>query len=121
MKLLIDMNISPDLCEVLTKAGWESIHWSAIGERSAPDTVILDYAKTHGYVVVTHDLDFSAILSATQARAPSVVQIRFQDVLSQDFLDLLKTTLKQFKGELDSGALLVMDASTSRARLLPIH
>ena len=67
MKLLVDMNISPRLCDLLTQAGWQSLHWSAVGEPTAPDTVILEYAKKHGRVVLSHDLDFSAILSATQA------------------------------------------------------
>jgi len=30
-------------------------------------------AKKEGFVVLTHDLDFSAILSATKAKATSVV------------------------------------------------
>jgi len=38
------------------------------------------YASVNGYVVLTHDLDFSAILAATQGEKPSVVQIRADDV-----------------------------------------
>lgn len=120
MELLLDMNISPDLCDGLANAGWKSIHWSAIGEPSAPDTAVLEYAKARGYVLLTHDLDFSAILSATRARAPSVVQVRFQDVLSKEFQRLLTGALKQFEAELDSGALVVVDENRSRARILPI-
>ena len=59
MKLLVGMNISPALCAVLSAAGWESIHWSDVGDRSATDSAILEYAKTHGYVVLTHDLGIS--------------------------------------------------------------
>lgn len=123
MKLLVDMNISPELCDVLRTAGWHSIHWSALGDVAAPDTAILAHAKADGYVLVTHDLDFiiSAILAATGAHAPSVVQVRFQDILSQDFLALLTDALRQFEVDLDAGALLVIDGATSRARLLPIE
>ncbi len=32
MKILIDMNLSPDWVEVFTKANIESTHWSSIGE-----------------------------------------------------------------------------------------
>ncbi len=38
------------------------------------------FARTQGYVVLTHDLDFSAILAATHGDEPSVVQIRAEDV-----------------------------------------
>jgi len=34
------------------------------------------YAKDLDWVVLTYDLDFSAILAATQGQKPSVVQIR---------------------------------------------
>jgi len=40
------------------------------------------YTRTNGYVVFTHDLDFSAILAATHDDKPSVVQIRAEDVSS---------------------------------------
>lgn len=120
MKLLLDMNIPPGLCEALRNAGWNSVHWSDVGDACASDAAILDYARTHRYVVVSHDLDFSAILSATQAKAPSVVQIRVQDVLSDQFRETLFRVLRQFQAQLESGALLVIDESRSRARLLPV-
>jgi predicted nuclease of predicted toxin-antitoxin system len=47
-----------------------------LGRVDAPDTEIMAYAAAHDYVVLTHDLDFSAVLAATQGTKPSVVQIR---------------------------------------------
>lgn len=38
------------------------------------------YARSNNYVVLTHDLDFGAILAATHGEKPSVVQIRAEDV-----------------------------------------
>jgi len=38
------------------------------------------YASANDSVVLTHDLDFSAILAATHGKKPSVVQIRADDV-----------------------------------------
>jgi len=48
----------------------------------------MDWAKDNGYVVFTHDLDFSALLAATQAECSSVIQVRTQDVLAEDRLAL---------------------------------
>ena len=62
LKILIDMNLSPEWCEVFQRAGWEATHWSAIGEPTADDKQIMALAQANGYVVFTHDLDFSAIL-----------------------------------------------------------
>lgn len=54
----------------------QAVHWSTLGRVDAPDTEIMAYAAAHDYDVLTHDLDFSAVLAATQGTKPSVVQIR---------------------------------------------
>ena len=41
MKLVIDMNLSPEWVAVLREAGWEAVHWSTIGEAGAEDTQIM--------------------------------------------------------------------------------
>jgi predicted nuclease of predicted toxin-antitoxin system len=76
MKLLVDMNLSPRWVSFLAASQIESVHWSFVGAATTPDSEIMAYARAHGYVVLTHDLDFSAILAATQGTKPSVVQIR---------------------------------------------
>jgi predicted nuclease of predicted toxin-antitoxin system len=65
MKLLLDMNLSPRWLRVLADAGFEAVHWSACGKGGAADTEIMGFAKANDYVVLTYDLDFSAILAAT--------------------------------------------------------
>jgi len=80
MKVLVDMNLSPTWASLLTGAGITALHWSAIGPATAPDHEIMAYAKSNDYVVLTQDLDFSAILAATQGEKPSVVQIRSEDL-----------------------------------------
>jgi len=115
------MNLSPDWRARLKDAGWEAEHWSAIGDTSAPDSELMDYARKHNYIVVTHDLDFSAMLAATQAHRPSIIQVRTQDVMSETFLNLLTNTLQQFQTQLESGALVVVDESRARVRILPLR
>lgn len=80
MKLLVDMNLSPRWVGVLAAADIEAAHWSTLGANNAPDVFIMAYARTHDFVVLTHDLDFGAILAATHGEKPSVVQIRADDV-----------------------------------------
>ncbi len=72
MKLLIDMNLSPRWIPLLRDAGWEAVHWSDVGKAEAGDAEIMAYAAAHDYVVVTHDLDFGAILAVTHGKKPSV-------------------------------------------------
>jgi len=121
MKLLIDMNLSPQWVTVLEEAGWKTVHWSHIGRPNAPDQEIFDYAKLHGYVIFTHDLDFGAILAATNAEYPSVVQVRVQDVTPEHLSGFIVSALHQFKKHLDEGALITIDKKKSRARILPIR
>jgi predicted nuclease of predicted toxin-antitoxin system len=80
MKVLVDMNLSPRWVQTLRAAQIEAIHWSDIGRANAPDAEIMAYASKAGYVVLTQDLDFSAILASTAIRKPSVVQIRSAEV-----------------------------------------
>ncbi len=121
MKLLIDMNLSPDWSPKLEREGWEVIHWSSVGDPTAPDQELMDYARKNGCVVITHDLDFSAMLAATQAQTPSIIQVRTQDVMSDRFLNILVDTLNQFQAQLERGALVVVDEFRARARILPLR
>jgi predicted nuclease of predicted toxin-antitoxin system len=72
VKLLVDMNLSPQWVDRLNAAGLPAVHWSRVGRMDAADIEIMAYAAKHDYVVLTHDLDFSAILAATQGIKPSV-------------------------------------------------
>ncbi len=78
MKILIDMNVAPTWVAAIQKHGWQCIHWSAVGNRRAPDLDIAAWAQTNGYVILTHDLDFGTILATTQAGGPSHYFCTFQ-------------------------------------------
>ena len=51
MKILVDMNLSPDWVTVLTNHGITAVHWSTVGDPRAPDDLIMDWARANGYVV----------------------------------------------------------------------
>jgi predicted nuclease of predicted toxin-antitoxin system len=119
MKILIDMNLSPRWVKLFDDADVESVHWSTIGATNAPDSEIMDYAKANNYIVLTHDLDFSAILAVTHGEKPSVVQIRAENV-SPDVIGWpVIAALRQMATELEEGALITVDPKRTRLRLLP--
>lgn len=120
MKLLIDMNLSPRWVGLLTEAGWETAHWSALGRPNAPDSEIMKYASERGYVVLTHDLDFSAILAATHGEKPSVVQLRTDDISPRLVGLRVVTALRHMTAELERGAVLTITSHHTRIRMLPI-
>lgn len=121
MKLLVDMNLSPRWVGVLANAGIEAVHWSILGAKNAPDPEIMAYASANDYVVLTHDLDFSAILAATHGDKPSVVQIRSEDLSPDAIGKQIIAALRQMETELADGALLTIDPNRTRLRLLPLQ
>jgi predicted nuclease of predicted toxin-antitoxin system len=121
MKILIDMNLSPDWVNYFAASGIEAIHWSRVGNASAKDREIMGYALANGFVVFTHDLDFGAILAATQADAPSVLQIRTQETFAGVIGDVVMAGIVQFREELEAGALVSIDMQRSKVRILPIR
>jgi predicted nuclease of predicted toxin-antitoxin system len=119
MRILIDMNLSPRWTNVFAADGWEAVHWSHVVDPGAPDAVIMAWAREGGYVVLTHDLDFGALLAATRLEGPSVVQVRADDVFPEVLGPLVVRALHQFRRELLKGALITIDEHRSRARILP--
>ena len=120
MKLLVDMNLSPSWVERLARHGFEVVHWSTIGSANAPDVEILAWANEHQFVVVTNDLDFSAILAAGAVHGPSVVQLRTQDLLSEGAARIVVRALEAHREDIERGALLSIDEGGTRVRMLPL-
>ena len=61
VKLVVDMNLSPNWISLLESHGWSAVHWSQVGDPRASDTTIMEWAVTHERMVFAHDLDLGAI------------------------------------------------------------
>ena len=114
------MNLSPEWIPVLTKAGFDALHWSSVGEPHAADAVIMEWARAHDSVVFTNDLDFGTLLAHSHSGKPSVLQVRAQDV-TPDGLSAKVATLHQHHSVLMEGAIVVLDEYRSRVRILPLN
>ena len=121
MRLLLDMNLSPSWVGFLRDNGVEAVHWSAVGDPKASDATVMTWARDSGFVVFTHDLDFSALLAATEAAGPSVIQLRTQDVMPGAAGEDVLRVLRQHGTALEDGAIVSVDRVTSRVRVLPIR
>jgi predicted nuclease of predicted toxin-antitoxin system len=120
MKILVDMNLSPDWVEVFARHDLSAIHWSAVGDPRAEDPILFQWARTNSYVVFTHDLDFGTLLALTQAESPSVIQVRTQDVTPHYLEGMVIGALNEYGSSLEAGALIVLDEGKSRVRILPL-
>lgn len=115
------MNLSPILVTLLSSAGWETLHWASVGNPRATDQTILNWAQKNGYSIITNDLDFSAILAATNEQCPSVIQVRTQDVSPIHIMPILLSVLRQYRTFIENGALISVDEVRSRVRVLPLR
>ena len=120
IKILVDMNLSPEWVPALVREGWEVVHWSTLGDPRAPDEKLMSWAASHGHIVFTHDLDFGAMLALSRATGPSVLQLRSQKVLPEDMAPLVAATLRRYEEALAAGALVVVEEGRSRVRVLPL-
>ncbi len=120
LSLRVDMNLSPAGVALLEDAGFVAVHWSAVGRHDAPDSILFSWARQNSYIVFTHDLDFGSLLAVTGAEAPSVFQIRTEDVSPQGLGSHAISLLRRFEQELASGALIGVDDGRNRVRILPL-
>lgn len=121
MKVLIDVNLSPRWVGVFEQHSIESLHWTSVDDPRASDRTIMEWARQNGYIVFTHDLDFSTILALTGSTGPSVVQVRTQDVTPPNLESVVIAALREHEAILKVGAIIVIDESRSRARILPLR
>jgi len=121
VKLLVDMNLSPSWIGRLANEGFEAVHWSAVGAATADDREILSWVRANGFVLLTHDLDFAAVLAATSDITPSVVQLRMQDILSERAVETVAGALRVHAEAIVSGALVSIDETGPRVRILPLR
>ena len=50
IKVVIDMNLSPEWAGLLSELGWPAVHWSSAGAANAPDAAIMEWAATSSRV-----------------------------------------------------------------------
>jgi predicted nuclease of predicted toxin-antitoxin system len=75
-RFLADLNISPATVADLQLEGWNIVRASELLPATASDEELLALARQEGRVIVTHDLDFSALLALSGLSQPSLITLR---------------------------------------------
>ena len=65
---------------MLRAAGYEAKHLHELEQDRLPDEAILSLALRDGYVILTHDLDFSELIATSGAQLPTIVTFRLRDM-----------------------------------------
>ena len=88
MKLLLDQNLSNRLVAELEPGFPGTLHVRSIGLAAADDLVVWEYARDHGFVIVSKDADFHQ-RSFVQGHPPKVIWVRLGNCTTTDVLALL--------------------------------
>lgn len=121
MRFLLDANLSPQLVQGMTSAGFEVRHVDSIGLLQATDEVIFAHAGADGDVLITADSDFSMLLAARGSAGPSVVLLRHVAELPwRVHLALLVDNLPAVLQDLEAGAVVSLSPTRMAVRRLPI-
>ena len=120
MKIVVDMNLSPEWIQVFESSGWATQHWSHIGKSDAEDEEIFLWARNNEHVIFTQDLDFPQILFTTAGGSPSVILLRVDNELDEKMHLRVCAAIRQASAKLQTGAILVIDSQHIRLRELPI-
>jgi predicted nuclease of predicted toxin-antitoxin system len=75
LKLLVDQNLSPWLCQSLRRRFPDSVHVREIGLARSSDADVWDYAARHGFAILTKDADFRQ-RSFLRGHPPKVIWVR---------------------------------------------
>ncbi|MDX2145134.1 MAG: DUF5615 family PIN-like protein [Rhodospirillaceae bacterium] len=103
MKLLFDENLSFNLPLHLGSAYPDSSHVRLVGLRGASDTVIWDYARNRGFILVSKDDDFRS-LSLINGAPPKVILLKVGNGGTQEVARLLRMRLQTVESFASSSA-----------------
>ena len=120
MKFLCDMPVSISTSNWLETLGHDSIHVRTAGLQTADDRQIVDKARNEGRTVVTCDLDFGDIMSASGDTCPSVIIFRLNKNTPSHVNQRLASVLEESSAALEKGAIIIVEETRHRIRLLPV-
>lgn len=115
------MNISPKSVDALRRQGWNIVRVSEFLPLDASDEKILNFARQEGRVVVTQDLDFSAVLALGGHSTPSLITLRLSLSDPDSVTEKLREVAPQVEKSLQEGSVVTIEDVAVRIRKLPIE
>ncbi|HBE33296.1 MAG TPA: hypothetical protein DD990_18755 [Cyanobacteria bacterium UBA11368] len=120
LKLIGDMNISPQTVTALQQQGWDIIRVLDVLPATASDVEILNFARQENRVIVTHDLDFSMLVALSGYNQPSLITLRLSSTDLNTVNQKLLEILPQIEQQLQAGSAITIEDTAVRIRQLPI-
>ena len=121
MRILADVHISPRTVEFLRSLGHDAVRVSDALTPTAADVEIVAEADRDRRIVLTQDLDFSAIVALSGRATPSVISLRLTSSRIETVNARLEQVLLVIESDLMQGALVTVEDSRLRTRKLPLR
>ena len=103
---LVDAQLSPALAKAIAAAGYSARHVADVGLLQAADAPIWDFARDHGYALITKDEDFVSIrLRAKDSVA--VVWLRIRNSSRQALVAWFMPRLLELVALIEGGETLI--------------
>ena len=120
LKFIADIHISPLTVRALQNKGYDVVRITDKLPATASDKEIIQLAHQEKAVIITQDLDFSAIIAQSGLNGPSVVSLRVANAKPDIIARLLITVLPLIETELAVGAIISIDEREYRVKKLPV-
>lgn len=120
MKFLADMGISQSTVNWLRVKGYDAIHLRDERLHKINDKEIIEKALEENRIILTCDLDFADLMAASAGISPSVIIFRLENEKPENVDRRLEQVLDDSLGMLEKGAIISVEETRHRVRLLPI-
>ena len=121
MSFLLDQGLARSAVDHLRDMGIESEHVGNLGIAAASDIEILEEGRNRGWVVVTLDADFHALLALSEASRPSVIRIRIEGMNGEQVASVIGRVNDAAAIDLAEGAAVTVTERRIAIRRLPLR
>jgi predicted nuclease of predicted toxin-antitoxin system len=119
VKLLVDESLAGRVAALLAEAGHDATHVGDRGLLGSPDETVLASAQREDRILVTADTDFGTLLALSAPPQPSVILLRRPGRRAEERATAITDAIEAVGEALEAGALVVVEPSRVRVRMLP--
>ena len=120
MKILADLHISPRTVEFLCSLGYDAVRVNQVMSATATDAQIIEKSISESRVILTQDMDFSALIALSGRAVPSLICLRLSSSRIEYVNGILKRILPGIEEDLLSGTIVTVQDHRIRRRKLPL-
>jgi predicted nuclease of predicted toxin-antitoxin system len=120
LRFIADVHISPITVRALSRAGYDAVRVTEVLPATASDAEILEFARHDNRIVITQDLDFSALVALNGYDHPSLITLRLTSAQPDEVSSRLLAALVGMGSAFSKGVAVTISDKSVRIRQLPM-